>query len=135
MLQAVCLDTRILSMFLKGKPAVKQILDEYKANRFELYTTTVNIAEFFMGYYKTHLVVEEDVSRLREFFWTLHPRAIDYEAAHLSGQLYATTLKDQPIGWRDTFIAAIVLLNGKKIITSNNEHFQRIPELEVIEFH
>ena len=134
MLKAVCLDTRILSMFLKGKQSAKKLINNFKTKEFEVYTTTVNISEFFMGYYKTNIVVEDDVRRLKDFFWTLHPRSIDFEVAHLSGKLYATILKDQPIGWRDTFIAAITLLNGKKIVTSNVDHFKRIPELELFEY-
>ena len=134
MLKDVCLDTRILSMFLKGKQSAKELILEFKTKEFEIYTTTVNISEFFMGYYKTNIVVEEDVRKLKDFFWTLHPRTIDFEVAHLSGKLYATIIKDYPIGWRDTFIAAITMLNGKKIITSNVDHFNRIPELEVIEY-
>jgi predicted nucleic acid-binding protein len=121
-------------MFLKGKPSAKKLINEFKAQEFEIYTTAVNISEFFMGYYKTNIVVEDDVQKLKDFFWTLHPRSIDFEVAHLSGKIYATILKDQPIGWRDTFIAAITMLNGKKIITSNTDHFNRIPALEVIEY-
>jgi len=32
------------------------------------------------------------------------------------------------------FIAAIVLQNGRRIVTGNPRHFQRVPDLEVIEF-
>jgi len=42
-------------------------------------------------------------------------------------------LKGKEIGWRDTFIAAITIHKGNTIITSNAEHFRRIPELVVNE--
>ena len=85
-------------MFLKGKQSAKTLIYSFKTKEFEGYTTTVNISEFFMGYYKTNIVVETDVQRLKDFFWTLHPRSVDFEVVHLSGKLFATVLKDQPIG-------------------------------------
>ena len=42
--------------------------------------------------------------------------------------------KGLDIGNNDTLIAAIVLENGKKIITDNRDHFSRIDDLEVIYF-
>ena len=44
-------------------------------------------------------------------------------------------LKENSIGWRDTYIGAITMLNGKTIITSNKKHFERIPELKIIEYY
>ena len=135
MVKAVCLDTRILSAFLKKKESAKNIIDDFKDKEHEIYTTTINITEIFMGLFKINLVSEEKIKTLKEFFLALHPRTIDYDICVLSGKLYASILRGKEIGWRDTFIAAITLLNGKKIITSNPEHFKRISELEVIEYY
>ena len=135
MIKAICLDTRILSTYLKGKESAYELIEKYQTDGYELYTTVVNITEFFMGLYKIGIVSEVKKKRLKNFFLTLHPRSIDYEAGVLAGNLYATTLKGQPIGWRDTFIAAIVLLNGRFIITSNPDHFKRIPDINVIEYY
>ena len=132
---SVCLDTRILSMFLKGKKSALKIIDEMKEQNREVYTTTINVSEFFMGYYKTDIVTEEKNKKLFEFFQLLIPKSLDYKSAILAGKLFAQTLKNNPIGWRDTFIAAIALLNGKMIITTNAKHFSRIPDLEIIEYH
>ena len=135
MANSICLDTRILSMFLKGKKNALDLINEFKDQNRELYTTTINISEFFMGYYKTNVVTDEKSKKLSEFFLLLNPRPLDYNSAMLSGKLYAQTLKNNPIGWRDTFIGAIAMLNGKAIITSNTKHFSRIPGLEIVEFH
>ena len=135
MIKAVCLDTRILSAFLKKKESAKKIIDEFEEKKYEIYTTMINITEIFMGLYKINLVPEEKIKSLKEFFLALHPRTLDYNTCVLSGKLYATVLRGKEIGWRDTFIAAITILNGKVIITSNPEHFNRISGLEIIEYY
>lgn len=134
MVKAICLDTRIISHFLKGKKPAKDIINEYIDQGFEIYTTVVNITEYFLGLYKTNVVSDTKLKELENFFHSLHPRSLDYNAGLLAGKIVATILKGQEIGWRDTFIAAIVLLNGQKIITNDLEHFKRIPELQVIKY-
>jgi predicted nucleic acid-binding protein len=111
-------------------------MEKYKDQDFELYTTTINIAECYNGLYKVkeNAISEDKLKDLSDLFQTLHPRSLNYEAAYLAGKLFGTILKGREIGWRDTFIAAIVLLNGKTIITNNIEHFQRIPNLSVIKY-
>ena len=126
----VCLDTRVLSHYLRGKEKARQIVEQYQ----NIYTTTINVAEFYMGYYKVRKILDETEEEIRNFFMTLRPRMLDYEAARLAGQLYAGPLKAEPIGWRDTFIAAICLNNGETIVTNNVRHFKRVPKLDVIEY-
>jgi predicted nucleic acid-binding protein len=136
-IEAICLDTGILSNFLKGKEAALQLMEKYKDQDFELYTTSINIAEYYNGLFKVkgNAISGKKIKELNDLFKTLHPRSLDYEAAYLAGKLFGTILKGREIGWRDTFIAAIVLLNGKMIITSNIEHFQRIPDLNTIKYY
>jgi predicted nucleic acid-binding protein len=83
---------------------------------------------------KGNAISGKKLKQLSDLFQTLHPRALDYESAYLAGKLFGTFLKGREIGWRDTFIAAIALLNGKTIITNNIEHFQRIPDLNIIKY-
>ena len=135
--KSVCLDTRILSAYLRGKPAARKVIEQYKSEGYEIYTTTMNVAEIVMGLFKIGLVTEvteEKIKSLASFFHTLHPRPIDYPTAFLAGKMYATRLKGNDIGWQDTLIAASTCLNGKTIITGNVRQFQRIKELTVIEF-
>lgn len=122
-------------MFLKGKKSALELVNSLKRENSEFYTTTINISEFFMGYYKANIMTDENREKLRDFFKILNPKVLDYEAAELAGKLFATTLKDNSIGWRDTYIGAITLLNGKIIITSNKKHFERIPDLKIIEYY
>ncbi len=134
MINAVCLDTRVLSRFLAKKEGAIKIVNEYKQSGHEIYTTTVNASEFFMGLLKLNPISEHRMSELRQFFVDLKPRTLDLDTAIQAARLYVDVLRGKEIGWRDTFIAAIVLANGKKIITSNPEHFNRIPDLDVIQF-
>ena len=78
--------------------------------------------------------MDDELTRLKDFFLTLHPRVVDYETAKTAGNLFAILLKGNAIGWRDTFVAAIALQHGKSIITSNPEHFKRVQGLDVIEY-
>ena len=133
-IQAVCLDTRVLSQFLNRKQKAKQIIKQFQEKHYEIYTTTINISEFFIGLYKIHDVSNEELNDLKKFFNSLHPRSMTYESALYAGRLYGTILKGSVIGWRDTFIASIVKENGNAIITSNIGHFERIPGLEIIEY-
>ncbi|MHA1489977.1 MAG: type II toxin-antitoxin system VapC family toxin [Promethearchaeota archaeon] len=135
MVKAACLDTRILAFYLKGISSAQKLIEELKEKEYEIYTTMINITEFFMGIFKINNISEEKIRSLKLFFLSLHPRTLKYETCVLAGNLYATTLKGREIGWRDTFIAAITLLNGKTIITSNKNHFNRIPDIEIIEYY
>jgi len=132
--QAVCLDTRVLSQFLNRKQKAKEIINEYQEKHYEIYTTTINISEFFMGLYKIHDITEPELQKLERFFQSLHPRSLSYMSSVYAGKLYGTILKGTVIGWRDTFIASIVKENGNTIITSNSNHFERVPGLNVVEY-
>ncbi len=122
-------------MYLKGKQSALELLNKLKEENCEFYTTTINISEFFMGYYKANVMTAENKEKLNAFFKILNPKGLDYESAELAGKLFATTLKGNAIGWRDTYIGAIAMLNGKTIITSNKKHFERISELKIIEYY
>ena len=133
-MKAACLDTRILSQYLNGKDRARESIEALKASGFEVYTTTINITEIFMGIYKVRTMTEKELERLRDFFLSLHPRTVEYDTARLAGQLHATMLKGMAIGWRDTFIAAIALQHGKTIVTSKVSHFTRVPGLDVVDY-
>lgn len=132
MLKAVCLDTRIVSRFLARKERAITLVQEYKDAQYEIYTTTVNVSELMMGLWKIGPISNQRMTELTNFFMDLHVRALDFESSVMAGKIYGEILRGKEIGWQDTYIAAIVLNNGKKIITSNPQHFERIPDLEVI---
>ncbi len=119
---------------MNKKAKAKRAIDDLQQQGFDVYTTTINVAEFFMGLYNVKEPSPAELEKLRDFFLTLHPFGVDYDMSHVAGKLFARLLKGNAIGWRDTFIAAIVLQHGKTIVTSNPDHFKRVPELSVIEY-
>ncbi len=57
------------------------------------------------------------------------------EASLKYGQTRADLInKGQDIGFADTAIAAIALTENMPVLTANTNHFNRIEELEVMEF-
>ncbi|MEX2715775.1 MAG: type II toxin-antitoxin system VapC family toxin [Candidatus Sigynarchaeota archaeon] len=133
-MKAVYLDTRVPSQYLNKKAKAKKVIDEFQQQGFDVYTTTINVTEFFMGLYKVREASTAELEKLKDFFFTLHPFGVDYETALVAGKLFASLLKGKAIGWRDTFIAAIVLQHGSTIVTSNADHFKRVSGLTVVEY-
>jgi predicted nucleic acid-binding protein len=123
-----------LSQYLNKKEKARKIIDDYQQQGFDVYTTTINVTEFFRGLYNVREPSTAELDKLKDFFLTLHPFGVDYDTSLVAGKLFALLLKGNAIGWRDTFIAAIVLQHGKTIITSNPDHFNRVPGLSVVEY-
>ena len=123
-----------MSQYLNKKAKAKKTIDELQQQGYDIYTTTINVTEFFMGLYNVREPSPAELEKLRDFFLTLHPFGVDYDTSLVAGQIFARLLKGNAIGWRDTFIAAIVLQHGKTIVTSNPDHFSRVAGLSVIEF-
>ncbi len=90
------------------------MIKEYQEKQYEIYTTTINVSEFFMGLYKISDVSTAKLEELKNFFQALHPRSLSYSSAVYAGKLYGTILKGNVIGWRDTVIASIVKENGNE---------------------
>jgi tRNA(fMet)-specific endonuclease VapC len=134
MVQSICLDTRPLSRYLNGSKPTANLLNDLRDQGHDFYTTVVNVTEVYMGLRKLGVISDQKKTDLDGFFSNLHPRHLDYEASIKAGELSGGALRGKGIGWRDTFIAAIALLNGKTILTSNAKHFERIPGLKVMEF-
>ena len=133
-MKAVCLDTRLLSQYLNKKAKAKKTIEDFQQQGFDVYTTTINVTEFFMGLYNVREPSTEELDKLKDFFFTLHPFGVDYDTSLVAGKLFAHLSKGNAIGWRDTFIAAIVLQHGNIIVTSNPDHFNRVPKLSVVEY-
>ena len=133
MIKAICLDTRLLSRFLAKKKAAVELVGKWKEDQYEIYTTAINVSEMMMGLWKIGPISEKRIEELKNFFLDLHVRQLDLDAAMQTGRIFTDLSRGKEIGWRDTFIAAIVMNNGKKIITSNPAHFNKIPDLDVIE--
>ncbi len=129
-MEKYALDTDILIDFLRGKNKAVSVIKKLKEEGF-LATTVINIFELFWGAYKLGKKKRIDaVRRLTErleilFFNEKIAESAGKEIAHLESI-------GLPINIRDLLIGTIAREHGYIIVTSDEKHFQRIRELEVV---
>lgn len=127
------LDTSFIVDLLRGKEEALQKLAEMEAQEIPLNTTEINILELYRGAYlsrKTHQNLEE-IKKLLECFQVLELEQSVYEVfASLSARLLS---EGKPVGAFDELIAAITLLQEEQIVT-RDEHFKKVPGLELISY-
>jgi tRNA(fMet)-specific endonuclease VapC len=124
----VCLDTDILiDMDRKDEKVISRVA-ELADNGELLFTTIINVAEYYAGASKSKdkKAVETARDYLRQFSILL----LEEDSAVLWGRLCGE-LKSTAIGDRDLFIASIALANKQTLISRNTKHFARVPGLQV----
>jgi tRNA(fMet)-specific endonuclease VapC len=124
------LDTDIIIDHLRGKSAnslVSQLQDECA-----LATTQINSFELYYGTYKSKNV-RINLASVKGFLSTVAILEFDEPSAEKSGQVMAQLeVKGQSIDPRDLFIGCISLAHGYPLLTKNQRHLDRIPELLVL---
>ena len=102
-------------------------------SRAELATTIVNAFELYHGAYKSR-DVRRNLSAVKGFLSTLEVLTLDDASAERSGEVL-TKLRRQgkTIDPRDLFIGCVAVEKGFEVVTDNREHFERIPELLVLD--
>lgn len=126
----IVLDTTIMIGHLRGRePRLMSTLE----SRAELATTIVNAFELYHGAYKSR-DVRRNLSAVKGFLSTLEVLTLDDASAERSGEVL-TKLERQgrTIDPRDLFIGCVAVENGFAVVTDNREHFERIPELLVLD--
>ncbi|HIH93152.1 TPA: type II toxin-antitoxin system VapC family toxin [Methanosarcina acetivorans] len=127
------LDTSFIVALLRGEPEAHQKLAEMEAEEVPLSTTEINVLELYRGAYLFRKKYQnlEEIKKLLECFQVLELEEPVYEIfASLSARLLS---EGKPIGAFDELIAAITLLQEEQIVT-RDEHFKRVPGLEVITY-
>ena len=126
------IDTDILIDLLRNKKETVAFITQLEEKKTILSTTAVNAFELYYGAHKskqsaqTLQATKKLIDRLVLF--PLTPRS-----AQRAGLIYAELeLEGQPIGLRDTFIAAIALTRKCSVATRNTGHFKKIEGLTVI---
>jgi len=126
----VCLDSDLLIGFLRGKAEAARKFDELASRGEPFSTTPVNVTELFMGCRLS--TVPEDTERVRELISRLRLLEYDHEAAKEAGNIRAALHKqDRPIGALDSLIVGIVKSHGETLVTRNQRHYARIPDLRL----
>ena len=128
----IIIDTDVLIDFLRNKKDAVAFITQLEEKKTILSTTAVNAFELYYGAHKSKQSAQtlQATKKLldRLVLFPLTPRS-----AQRAGFIYAELESEgQPIGLRDTFIAAIALTRKCSVATRNTEHFNKIKGLTVI---
>jgi tRNA(fMet)-specific endonuclease VapC len=126
----VCLETNFIVGMIRKQPDAENKFKEFVSRGEPLSTTTVTLAELYVGAYKstTSALQEKFISDILKLIKLL---PLDQDAAKKFGELSVTPkLIAQQVADLDLLIASIALSNGEAIVT-NDPDFTRIPNVQV----
>ncbi len=127
------LDTDILSNLMKRSPSSALVAKVAQVPPEQQFTSSVTLGELVYG---AHRLKEHTDTLMQKIEDVLLPNlpilSFDAGAARRYGKLRAELERlGTPIGDADMRIAAIALSHELKVVTGNERHFQRVPELEI----
>ena len=128
----ICLDSTFIIDFLKNKPEAIEACSKVKDE--QLATTAINIFEILFGILrKKQINYENELIGFTKFINNLTILNLDYNssvrASNIGSDLVKKGIQIEP---NDCLIAGIMLSNNyNKIITRDEEHFQRVEGIKV----
>jgi len=126
----VCFDTTFLVALVRRDPQAEKRLEEYVAGETKMSTTPITACELFKGAYRSGR--KESIAKVRKALTFLEVLDFSIEACERFGRLVnELRAKGISIGDLDTMIASIALAHGESLLTSDREHFERVPGLTV----
>ncbi len=126
------IDTDLLIDLLRNQKQATAFITKLEEKNCILSTTAVNLFELHHGAHKSH-ETEKNLQAIHVLISRLSILPFTSKAAQKAGHIYAQLERQgQPIGLRDTFIAAIALTRECSVATRNQTHFSRISDLEII---
>lgn len=126
------IDTDLLIDLLRNQKQATAFIIRLEEQKYILATTSVNIFELHHGAHKS-MESEKNLQAIRVLISRLLIFPFTSKAAQKAGHIYAQLERQgQPIGLRDTFIAAIALTRGCSVATRNQVHFNKISDLEIL---
>lgn len=132
--QYVVLDTNFLSYYLIEKPRAILMVESLIQKDLLPATTVITKAEMFYGANKKNWGVKK-FGKLRNLFKSLQTFDFTSSSSEIYGKIRARLMKSGlDIGFADTAIASITLEHGAILLTHNLEHFNRIENLDLIEY-
>lgn len=126
------LDTDILSNLMKRRPSSTLIARLARVSPEQQFTSSITLGELLYGAHRSSRA-EALLERIEGALLPDLPiLPFDARAARRYGRLRAELeRKGTPIGDADVRVAAIALTRGFKVVTGNERHFRRVPDLEV----
>ena len=130
---SVFLDTSFLIDIIQNKKNAVLILD--KISDFIQFTGSINVHEFLVGAYGS-INEQEELNSRRKVLSRLLILSFDEKSAEQSAIIESNLRKNGKfIGTADILIAGIMKANGiNTIVTNNSKHFERIDELEILNY-
>jgi tRNA(fMet)-specific endonuclease VapC len=124
-------DTDYLSDFLVGKtPAKKTTFNLIKEEMF-IVTTTITVSELYYGMYRRRWQ-ERRSKTLDELITSLTVLPFTLEHAKEYGKIRASLVDNGlDIGFADTAIASIAIIEDLPLLTANVKHFNRVDGLKI----
>ena len=126
------IDTDLLIDLLRNQKQATAFIAKLEEKNYVLATTPINIFELHYGAHKSE-ESEKNLQAINILISRLSILPLTSKAAQKAGHLYAQLERQgQPIGLRDTLIAAIALTREYSVATRNHAHFNRLSGLEII---
>lgn len=126
------IDTDILIDFLRNRSEIVAFIAQIEEKGTLLATTAINAFELYYGAHKSKQA-DQTLKATKNLLDRLVILPLTPTSAQRAGHIYAQLeLEGQPIGLRDTFIAAIALTRKFRIATRNAEHFKKVKGLTVL---
>lgn len=124
----ICLDTSMLIAYLRGQDPAATAVE--KAVKDSLcYVTAITVYELLFGMARARKQVGGEAAPLN----TMLIAPFDDRAARRAAALHADLLRrNEDIGVKDTFIAAICLEYALPLLTLNDRHFSRVINLQIV---
>ncbi len=128
----LCFDSDFIIDFLRGENAAIEKVKSLEKEGIELVTTAINSLEVFVGILVIDSPKNRRVIQTKEFLESLVELPFDKDASEKAAIiLNSLKKKGNPIGLKDTLIAAIAIMNDIPLLTRNVKHFEKIKELKI----
>ncbi len=126
------IDTDLLIDLLRNQKQATSFIAKIEEKNYLLATTAINIFELHHGAHKSQ-ESEKNLQAINVLVSRLSILPLTSKAAQKAGHIYAQLEREgQPIGLRDTLIAAIAITRECSVATRNQQHFNRISGLKII---
>ena len=125
------LDTNIISFMLKENPSVTARIHDALAAKCKLVIPSIVYYEVRRG-----LLLKDTpvlTPAFNRFCRKIPTAPITHDILETAAKIYvALTSTGKPIGDADILIAASCICNGHTLVTDNTQHFERVDELQIV---
>lgn len=123
-------DTNILTAYLKGHSGVISFMEQHLKDAGRPSLSIITYYELLRGFKELVRDREKKLRQFEDLVDRLHLRMLMRHVADLGADLYAHLRRQgKPLEDADILIAATAL--AYELVTDNERHFQRVPNLEV----